>query len=126
MRRSGSTGLSGAISRHYYNSYNEAGSLRRLPGRMCRITRSMESRITYENELVERTDEYRMRMDRFTHEDLDTMHMGYRLFEYDGDRLVVERVYEKMDDSDQMELQRFTRSTCMIFPATSFSTFVTG
>jgi hypothetical protein len=88
----------------YFNSYDEAGRLVKVARKNVQNFQKLESRISYESELAVRTDEYRMRMDRFTHDDLDTMHMGYRLFEYDGDRLMVEKVYEKKDDSDQMEL----------------------
>jgi hypothetical protein len=88
----------------YFNSYNAAGRLVKVARKNVQNYRKLESRITYEDELAVRIDEYRMKMDRFTHDDLDTMYMGYRLFEYDGDRLMVEKVYEKPDDSDQMEL----------------------
>jgi hypothetical protein len=88
----------------YFNSYDEAGRLVKIARKNVQNFQKLESRIAYENELAVRTDDYRMKMDRFTHEDLDTMHMGYRLYEYDGDRLMVEKVYEKLDDSEQMEL----------------------
>lgn len=95
----------------YFNSYNEAGKLVKVARKNVQSFRKLESRITYESELAVRTDEYRMKMNRFTHEDVDTMHMGYRLFEYDGDRLMVEKVYEKMDDSDQMEMMFYKEYT---------------
>lgn len=95
----------------HFNSYNEAGKLVKIARENVQSFQKLESSITYKDELAVRTDEYRMKMDRFTHEDLDTMHMGYRLFEYDGDRLMVEKVYEKMDDSDQMELMFYKEYT---------------
>lgn len=95
----------------YFNSYDEAGRLVQIARKNVQIFQKLESRITYENELAVRTDDYRMKMDRFTHEDLDTMHMGYRLYEYDGDKLMVEKVYEKLDDSDQMELTFYKEYT---------------
>ncbi|MCA1746083.1 MAG: hypothetical protein LC655_00190 [Bacteroidales bacterium] len=95
----------------YFNSYDESGKLVKVARKNVQSFRKLESRITYERELAVRTDDYRMKMDRFTREDLDTMHMGYRLYEYDGDRLMVEKVYEKLDDSDQMELTFYKEYT---------------
>jgi hypothetical protein len=91
---------------HYY-SYREDGKLEKVERKNVQTYQKHESRIIYGDELVERIDEYRMRLDRFTHEDLDTVQAGYRDFEYDGSKLVAERVYEKADDSEDMELQRY-------------------
>ncbi len=87
-----------------YNSYDEADRLVKVARENVQSFQKLESHITYTDELAVRTDEYRIKMDRFTHADLDTVHMGYRAFEYDGNKLVVEKVYEKADDSDQMDL----------------------
>ncbi len=91
---------------HYF-IYREDGKLEKVERKNVQNYQKHESRVRYASELAERIDEYRMRLDRFTHEDVDTVHVGYRVFEYDGDKLVVEEVYEKMDDSDGMEMKRY-------------------
>lgn len=91
---------------HYY-SYREDGKLLKVERKDVKTFQKHESRILYSDELAERIDEYRMRLDRFSHEDLDTVHTGYRVFEYDGNKLVIEKVFGKMDDSEDMELKRY-------------------
>ncbi len=94
-------------SQTHSNSYNEDGKLAKVARKNIQNFQKLESRITYDHSLAVRTDEYRMRLDQFTHEDIDTVHVGYREFEYDGDKLVAERVFEKVEDSDRMELTHY-------------------
>ncbi|MEX0981135.1 MAG: hypothetical protein WD577_12160 [Bacteroidales bacterium] len=91
-------------SQTHFNSYSEDGKLTKVARKNIQNFQKLESRITHDHVLPIRTDEYRMRLDQFTHEDIDTVHLGYREFEYDGDKLVAERVFAKVDDSNRMEL----------------------
>ncbi len=94
-------------SQTHFNSYSEEGKLIKVARKNIQNFQKLESHITYDHALAVRTDEYRMRLDQSTQEDIDTVHVGYREFEYDGDKLVAERVFEKGDDSDRMELAKY-------------------
>lgn len=94
-------------SQTHSNSYNADGKLEKVARKNTQNFQKLESHITYDRALAVRTDEYRIKLDQFTHEDIDTVHMGYREFEYDGDKLVAERVFEKSDDSERMEMTKY-------------------
>lgn len=78
---------------HFFDYYPD-GRLRSVARKNVQNFQSAESIYTYEAGVVVRSDEYRVRLDRFTQENLDTVQTGYRLFTYENGNIALERIFE--------------------------------
>lgn len=91
--------------------YNDDGRLATISRKDVKFFRKVESRLTYDGELVVRADEYVMRLDQFTQEDIDTTLQGYRTYTYEGGLPVEEWVYLLNADSKEMALEEVREYT---------------
>jgi hypothetical protein len=87
---------------HYY-FYDTGKRLNAVERKNVQTFVKQQSRLIYENDLLIGTDEYLIRLDKFTQDDIDTAYSGYREFEYEGERVVVEKIYEP-DGDNQLQL----------------------
>lgn len=77
----------------YFFDYYDDGRLRSVARKNVQTFQTLESIYTYTDGVAVRSDEYRVRLDRFTQENVDTMQTGYRLFTYDGGNITGEQVF---------------------------------
>ncbi len=91
--------------------YSDDGRLATISRKDVKFFRKLESRLEYDGELVVRADEYVMRLDQFTQEDIDTTLQGYRSYTYEGGLPVEERVYLLNADSKEMALEEVREYT---------------
>ncbi len=91
---------------HYFR-YNETGQLSTLTRKNVQTYQKLESRLVYEGDLVLRSDEYSISLDRFTQEDSDTTYTGYKTFEYDGDKITSEEVYIMNPGTQGLEMEAY-------------------
>jgi hypothetical protein len=66
---------------------------------------SHESELIYDDDLLIRSDEYLINLDRSTQEELDTSYIGYRELLYDGTTVIAEKVFEFNWESQNIELK---------------------
>lgn len=78
---------------HFF-AYNSDGRIRSVARKNVQNFQNLASVYTYSDGEVVRSDEYRIRLDRFTQENTDTLHTGYRLFEYEGGKVTEEMVFD--------------------------------
>jgi hypothetical protein len=91
---------------HYY-TYNSSGSLEKISRKNVQRYEKLESCMVYEDELLVRTDEYRITLDNFTQQEKDTSLIGYREFEYDGNKPVAETVVKLNESTKSLETTEY-------------------
>jgi hypothetical protein len=77
---------------HFFE-YDDNGRIRSVARKNVQTFQNLTSVYTYSDGEAVRSDEYRIRLDRFTQENLDTVHTGYRLFEYEGGNVTGEQEF---------------------------------
>lgn len=91
---------------HYY-SYNSSGRLEKISRKNVQKYERLESWLEYEDELVVRTDEYRISLDNFTQQEKDTTLIGYREFEFEGNKPVAETVVKLNENTKSLETTEY-------------------
>lgn len=84
---------------HYY-SFNDEGKVLKISRKNVQTYQRLESWMNYENGLPVRSDEYRVLLDPFTQFESDTLYTGYREFDYNGDTLIKEDIYQYNYESE--------------------------
>lgn len=78
---------------HFFE-YNDDGRIRSVARKNVQTFQNLASVYTYRDGEAVRSDEYRIRLDRFTQENTDTVQTGYRLFAYEGGNITEEQVFD--------------------------------
>lgn len=80
---------------YYYDEQQRISEIARVY--VERLQKSL-LKFSYENDRIERIDEYTITLDYVTQEDTDTVYSGYRELEYDAGRVVAEHYYVVKED----------------------------
>lgn len=91
---------------HFY-FYDSEGLLEKISRRNQQTFEILESWLFYEDDILSRTDEYRISLDRFTQQESDTFYTGYHEFQYIDANLIYEGIYIKNDTSQLVSLASY-------------------
>ena len=91
----------------WYYRYDDQGRISVLERKNFQTYVKYESRYSYDGELPDRVNEYRMALDRATQADKDTTFIGYRTFEISGSRISGEYIYSLNDTTSEVELKEY-------------------